>query len=84
MISDWIAFWDGPHSIYVNARHKDVHYRLVAEQVAALVPGAEARVLDYGSGEALHADLIAAVAGEVVPSKASACSGAKPRTKPRP
>jgi SAM-dependent methyltransferase len=66
MINDWIAFWDAPHSIYVNARHKDVHYRLLAKQIAALVPGEEARVLDYGSGEALHADLIAAVAGEVL------------------
>lgn len=65
MISDWLAFWDGPHSIYVNARHKDLHYRLIAEQIAALVPAGEARVLDYGSGEALHADLVAAVAGEL-------------------
>ena len=66
MISDWIAFWDAPHSIYVNARHKDVHYRLIAKQIAALVPSEDARVLDYGSGEALHADPIAAAAGEVL------------------
>lgn len=67
MIKDWIAFWDSPHSIYVNARHKNVHYRLIAEQIAALVPaGGEAHVLDYGSGEALHADLVSAVAGEVL------------------
>ena len=66
MTSSWVTFWDKPHSIYVNARHKDVHYRLIAEQVAALVPSTEARVLDYGSGEALHADLIAARAGEVL------------------
>ena len=37
MISDWLAFWDSSHSIYVNARHKDVHYRLIAQQIAALV-----------------------------------------------
>ncbi len=66
MISDWTAFWDTPHCIYVNARHKDVHYRLIAEQIAALVPCRGARVLDYGSGEALHADRVAAAAGEVL------------------
>jgi SAM-dependent methyltransferase len=66
MISDWLAFWDKPHSIYVNARHKDVHYRLIAEELAALVPSQTARVLDYGCGEALHADLVAAAAGEVL------------------
>ena len=65
MITDWLAFWDSPHSIYVNARHKDVHYRLIAKEIAALVPGPQARVLDYGCGEALHADLVAAAAGEL-------------------
>jgi SAM-dependent methyltransferase len=66
MITDWLAFWDSPHSIYVNARHKDVHYRLIAKELAALVPGADARVLDYGCGEALHADIVAAAAGELL------------------
>jgi hypothetical protein len=64
MISSWLVFWDNPHSIYVNARHKDVHYRQIAKEIAALVPGPDARLLDYGSGEALHADIIAAAAGE--------------------
>jgi SAM-dependent methyltransferase len=66
MISDWLAFWDSPHFIYVNARHKDVHYRLIAEAIAALLPGPEARVLDYGSGEALHADRVAEAAGALL------------------
>lgn len=66
MITDWLAFWDGPHSIYVNARHKDVHYRLIAKELAALVPDTNARVLDYGCGEALHADIVAAAAGELL------------------
>ena len=66
MTSPWLAFWDSPHPIYVNARHKDVHYRLIARQIAALVPGPQARVLDYGSGEAIHADLVAAVAAELL------------------
>ena len=66
MTSAWVAFWNGSHSIYVNGRHKDVHYRLIAEAIAALVPGRDARVLDYGCGEALHADRVAAIASEVL------------------
>jgi SAM-dependent methyltransferase len=63
---DWVEFWDGPHLIYVSPRHKDVHYRLIANEIKALVPGPDARVLDYGCGEALHADIVAAVAQELL------------------
>jgi SAM-dependent methyltransferase len=63
---NWLAFWDSPHSIYVNARHKDVHYRVIAEAIAALVPSPQSRVIDYGCGEALHADIVAAAAGELL------------------
>jgi SAM-dependent methyltransferase len=62
----WLAFWDSPHSIYVNARHKDVHYRVIAQAIAALAPSPQACVLDYGSGEALHADIVAAAVGELL------------------
>ena len=75
MNSGWLTFWDSSHSIYVNARHRDVHYRLIAQQIAALVPSPQARVLDYGCGEALHADLVAAAAGELL-----LCEGA-PRVR---
>ncbi len=70
MSSDWLSFWDRPHSIYVNARHKDVHYRLVAQEITKEIvahkPAQQARVLDYGSGEALHAEIMAAVATELL------------------
>jgi SAM-dependent methyltransferase len=59
MTSTWREFWDSAHSIYVSDRHKDVHYRDVAEQLAAFVPGPDACVLDHGCGEAIHADLVA-------------------------
>ena len=58
-IGDWIAFWDSKHSIYVSARHRDLHYYAVARGIRAHVRYG-ARVLDYGCGEALHADHIAA------------------------
>lgn len=62
---DWVTFWNSSHSIYVNQRHFDVHYRDIADGIATLLPYAGARVLDYGCGEALHADRVAAAATEV-------------------
>ena len=66
MSADWLAFWDSPHLIYVNARHRDVHYRLIAEQIATFVASRKACVLDYGCGDALHADAVAAAAGSLL------------------
>src|SRR5436190_646363 len=63
-MGEWIAFWNSDHSIYVNARHRDVHYRRIAQDLAQQLP-ASVRVLDYGCGEACHADLIAAVEREL-------------------
>ncbi|TMJ84462.1 MAG: class I SAM-dependent methyltransferase [Alphaproteobacteria bacterium] len=64
-MGDWIAFWDSEHSIYVNARHRDVHYRTIAEDIRAHLP-ADGTVLDYGCGEALHTELIAAAARALI------------------
>jgi SAM-dependent methyltransferase len=63
---DWISFYDLKHSvIYVNARHRDVHYKTIAEDIRAYVPSASAAVLDYGCGEAGSANLLANAAGHL-------------------
>ena len=65
-MSDWISFYDFKHSvIYVNARHRDVHYRTIAKDICSLVPSPTAAVLDYGCGEATSADLLAAACGHL-------------------
>jgi SAM-dependent methyltransferase len=65
-MSDWISFYDFKHSvIYVNARHRDVHYRTIATDIRAYVPSPTANVLDYGCGEASSADLVAAASGHL-------------------
>ena len=65
-MSDWISFYDFKHSvIYVNARHRDVHYRTIAQDIRAYVPSAQAAVLDYGCGEATSADLLAGACGHL-------------------
>ena len=48
---DWISFWDSDHSIYVNARHFDVHYRTIADMIVRHVPSPDAVVLDFGCGD---------------------------------
>src|SRR6266700_5293710 len=73
-MGDWIAFWDSEHSIYVNARHRDVHYRTIAQDIGAHVASGAA-VLDYGCGEALHADLVA------VPARALILCEAAPKVR---
>ncbi len=66
-MSDWISFYDFKHSvIYVNARHRDVHYRTIAEDICAYVPSPSAHVLDYGCGEATSAALVAGAAGALL------------------
>jgi len=89
-MDDWIDFYDSAHTIYVNARHRDVHFRQIAEDLTGYValarpPGAT--VLDYGCGEALHADIVAARAGRLllvepapgVRARLAARFGANPR-----
>jgi SAM-dependent methyltransferase len=65
-MSDWISFYDFKHSvIYVNARHRDVHYRTIAQDIRGYVPSPAARVMDYGSGEATSADVVADACGHL-------------------
>jgi SAM-dependent methyltransferase len=65
-MSNWIDFYNLKHSvIYVNARHRDVHYRKIAEDIRGYVPSPAAKVLDYGCGEATSADLLAAASGHL-------------------
>lgn len=55
----WIDFWNRETSIYVSERHKALHYRGVAKDIAGLIEGTGRRVLDHGSGEATSADIVA-------------------------
>ena len=57
---NWREYWNGPHPIYVNARHRALHFSLIARDIAALIPSRDAAMLDYGCGEA---DTAAELAG---------------------
>ena len=71
-MSDWISFYDFKHSvIYVNARHRDVHYASIAADILPYIPSPTAHVLDYGSGEACSAGRVAAACGRLVLAEAA-------------
>jgi SAM-dependent methyltransferase len=69
-MKDWVAFYDSAHAIYVNARHRDIHYGRLADAIAGYVTSPSAAVLDYGCGEALHADRVASAAGRLMLAEA--------------
>jgi SAM-dependent methyltransferase len=63
---EWIDLYDSDHPIYVNARHCDVHFRVIASDILQFLPGPDATVLDFSCGEALHADLVADKAARLI------------------
>nr|WP_112662654.1 class I SAM-dependent methyltransferase [Microvirga flavescens] len=56
---NWRDYWNQDTPIYVNERHKLLHYRQVANDIADLIISPRSNVLDYGCGEALFADRVA-------------------------
>ncbi len=64
-IMSWREFWNGSHSIYVNARHRALHFDLIGKDIVALIPSRDAQVLDYGCGEAGSAEAVAARCGQL-------------------
>ena len=57
----WLDFWNhSDNSLYVNERHRQVHFQRIAEDIVRLVPDPQSVVLDFGPGEALAADIVAA------------------------
>lgn len=55
-LSSWLAFWNKPQPIWVNERHRQLHYAKVAQDLIEVLPRPAARVLDFGCGAALHAE----------------------------
>jgi SAM-dependent methyltransferase len=57
---DWRHFFNENHSLYVSARHRILHADLVARGMVELLPPGMPVVLDWGSGDAESATLVAA------------------------
>lgn len=64
--NSWLDFWNGQHRIYVSERHRAVHYERIAADIRRLIPRPDAVVVDWGCGDALAAEAVAAGAGELI------------------
>jgi SAM-dependent methyltransferase len=84
--AEWISFWNTNTTIYVSERHKQVHYRQIANDFAEILPQRESRVLDFGCGEALYANVVAQHCSQLVLCDAAEAirSGLKQRFKDNP
>ncbi len=56
---NWRDFWNRENPIYVNERHRVLHYDRIARGIAELIDKPDWSVLDHGSGEALSSDIVA-------------------------
>lgn len=65
-MDDWIDYYDSTHTIYVSKLHRDVHFRVIANDILAYVPSPDAVVLDYSCGEALSAAQVAAACQKLI------------------
>jgi ubiquinone/menaquinone biosynthesis C-methylase UbiE len=65
-MDDWIDYYDSTHTIYVSKLHRDVHFRVIANDILGYVPSPDAVVLDYSCGEALFAAQVAAACQKLI------------------
>src|SRR5688572_27443362 len=65
-MNPWRQFWGQSHRIYVNDRHRAIHYRQVADDLLSVLPPLPGPgVLDYGCGDAFDAARVAARVGQL-------------------
>jgi Methyltransferase domain len=67
----WAEYWNQETSLYVNERHRRLHYQRVARDIIAYVPEGDVRLLDYGAGDTLAARELAGACGQLLLCDAS-------------
>jgi 2-polyprenyl-3-methyl-5-hydroxy-6-metoxy-1,4-benzoquinol methylase len=67
----WRDFWNSEHFIYVNSRHRNLHYHLIAHDAVGFISSCDDVVLDYGCGEAIAAEMVAACCRNLILSDAA-------------
>jgi len=68
----WAEYWNQDTSLYVNERHRRLHYQRVARDIIAYVPARDVRLLDYGAGDTLAARQLALACSQLLLCDASA------------
>src|SRR3954464_10176149 len=65
-MDDWIDYYDSTHTIYASKRHRDLHFQVIARDIATYISSPDAVVLDYSCGEALSAARVAEACGKLI------------------
>jgi SAM-dependent methyltransferase len=65
-MDDWIDYYDSTHTIYASKLHRDLHFQVIAKDIAGYISSPEAVVLDYSCGEALSAGRVAEACGKLI------------------
>src|SRR3981081_2733223 len=65
-MDDWIDYYDSTHTIYASKRHRDLHFQVIARDIAGYISSPDAVVLDYACGEALSAARVAEACGKLI------------------
>jgi SAM-dependent methyltransferase len=67
----WAEYWNQETSLYVNERHRRLHYARVTRDIIAHVPAGDVRLVDYGCGDTPAARELAAACGHLLLCDAS-------------
>ena len=65
-MDDWIDYYDSTHTIYVSKLHRDVHFKIIADDIIGYISSPDAVVLDYSCGEATSASQVSARCGRLI------------------
>src|SRR3978361_1508627 len=65
-MDDWIDYYDSTHTIYASKRHRDLHFQVIARDLATYISSPDAVVLDYSCGGARAAALVAEPCGKLI------------------
>jgi SAM-dependent methyltransferase len=65
-MDDWIDYYDSTHTIYASKLHRDLHFQVIARDIAGYISSPNAVVLDYSCGEALSAGRVAEACGKLI------------------
>jgi SAM-dependent methyltransferase len=65
-MDDWIDYYDSTHTIYASKLHRDLHFQIIAKDIAGYISSPDAVVLDYSCGEALSAARVAEACAKLI------------------
>ena len=76
-MSAWINLFDSNHTIYANSLHRNVHFKLIANDIASYIRSKDSIVLDFCSGEATSANIVSDLCTQLYLAEPAPCLRAR-------